>query len=239
LLRRALGRSGYRAGTLRTLAMESDRATASRLIRVLLVDDHPAVRDGLALLLALEDIEVCAEAGGTAGALACIERNRPDLAIVDLSLDGEDGLTLIADLRQRGMPVLVYSMHRDVRHVRSAVAAGARGYVTKRELPCVLVDAIREVAAGQRFVSPSAAAALADSVTEDAANDAVSKLSSNERKVYELLGQGEGTYEIAAALRISNHTVESYYERMKLKMNVSGMHDLRRHAFEYFQKHTG
>lgn len=206
-------------------------------IRVLLVDDHPAVRQGLALLLAPEGIVVCGEAAGRAETLASLEKHRPDVAIVDLSLDGEDGATLIADLHQRSVAVLVYSMHNDAHHVERAFAAGALGYVAKRELHNVLVQAIREVAAGRRFVCPVAAAALAERLTESSA-DGVAKLSPNERKIYDLLGHGADTFEIAAALRISNHTVESYYTRILIKLDLKSMHELHRHAIDHLQRHT-
>src|SRR5512135_590234 len=143
-----------RTGSFRRSAMDSGDVNSSPPIRVLLVDDHPAVREGLALLLAPEGIEVCAEAGGRADALARVEERRPDLAIVDLSLDGEDGLALISDLHGRAVPVLVYSMHTGARRVGSAFEAGALGYVTKRAFHGILVQGIREVAAGRRFVSP-------------------------------------------------------------------------------------
>jgi DNA-binding NarL/FixJ family response regulator len=217
--------------------MHSCRMTASQAIRVLLVDDHPAVCEGLALLLAPEGIVVCAEASRRAEALMHWEKRRPDVAIVDLSLDGEDGLAVIADLHRRGMPVLVYSMHSDAHHVGSAIAVGARGYVTKRELHGVLVRGIREVAAGRRFLSPVAAAALAESLTEPS-GDGTGKLSGHERRVYELLGGGADTYDIAAALGITNHTVESYYSRILIKLDLAGMHELRRHAIAHLQKHT-
>lgn len=216
--------------------MDSSHVISSPPIRILVVDDHPAVRQGLAYMLASEGLEVCAEAGGRAGALAQVEESRPNLAIVDLSLEDEDGLTLIADLHQRCVPVLVYSMHNDAGRVSRAFAAGALGYVTKREFQGVLVQAIREVARGRRFASPIAAAALADSVTASATDDVVQKLSAHERKVYELLGRGQDTFEIAAALHVSNHTVETYYERIKVKLNLSGMHDLRRQTIDRFQK---
>jgi DNA-binding NarL/FixJ family response regulator len=218
-------------------ATQSKRAADAPRIRVLLVDDHPAVREGLALLLASEDIVVGGEAGGRTDALACVEKRRPELAIVDLSLDGEDGLGLVADLHQRGLPVLVYSMHNDPRHVQAAIAAGALGYVTKREFHGVLVQAVREVVAGRRFVSPTAAAALAESVTESSAAG-VEKLSAHEHQVYELLGQGADTLDIAAALGITSHTVESYYSRILIKLELNGMHELRRHAIAHMQKHT-
>ncbi len=216
--------------------MDSNHVTSSPSIRILVVDDHPAVRQGLVFMLSSEGIEVCAQAGGRADALARVEESRPNLAIVDLSLEGEDGVALIADLRARDLPVLVYSMHNDATRVGSAFSAGALGYVTKRELQPVLVQAIREVARGRRYASPVAAAALAEGMTAAPADDAVQKLSAHERKVYELLGRGADTFDIAAALCVSNHTVESYYERIKVKLNLSGMYQLRRQAIDRFQK---
>jgi len=216
--------------------MDTRHVSSSPAVRIVVVDDHPAVRQGLAFMLASEGIQVCAEASGRAEALARVGERRPDLAIVDLSLEEEDGLPLIADLDRRGLPVLVYSMHNDAGRVSRAFAAGALGYVTKRELQGVLGEAIREVARGRRFASPIAAAALAEGLAADPAGDAVRKLSAHERKVYELLGQGQDTFNIAAALHVSTHTVESYYERIKIKLNLGGMHELRRHAIDHFQK---
>ncbi len=203
---------------------------ASARIRVLLVDDHPAVREGLALLLALHGIDVGGEAGGRAEALACVEERRPDLAIVDLTLDAEDGTALIAELGARKVPALAYSMHRDARHVEGAFAAGALGYVTKREPHEVLLKAIHEVAAGRRFVSPAAGVALSEHVSQAGGPAGVHELSRQEREVYQLLGRGEGTHEIAAALNISTRTVESYYARMLVKLGLNGMQALRQHA---------
>lgn len=217
--------------------MDSDHLTGSRPIRILLVEDHPAVRHGLALLLASEGMEVCAEAGG-ASALARVKDRRSDVAMVDLSLDGEDGLTLVRDLHQRAVPVLVYSMHNDPGHVGGAFAAGALGYVTKRELDGILVQAIREVAAGRRFVSPDAAVALAESLKSTPPADVFEKMSLQEREVYQLLGRGESPSEIAVALHISTRTAESYCVRIQAKLNLNGMHELRHHAIDYFQNHT-
>lgn len=218
-------------------AAQSRPTKGAPRLHVLLVDDHPAVREGLGLLLTPEGIEVCGEAAGRGDALAVLAMRRPDLAIVDLSLDGEDGVALIAELTQRGIPVLVYSMHNDPLHVRSALAAGALGYVTKRVLHGVLVQAIRDVAAGRRFVSPVAAAALAETVKESSGVD-VERLSPHEHRVYELLGQGADTFDIAAALHISHRTVESYYSRILVKFNLNGMHELRRHAIAHLQQRT-
>ncbi len=219
--------------------MDPDRLNGSPPIRILLVDDHPAVRRGLALLLGSEGMDVYAEAGGRVLALARVEERHPDLAIVDLSLDGEDGLTLVADLRQLDVPVLVYSMHNDARRVGGAFAAGARGYVTKRELDGVLVQAIREVAAGRRFVSPDAAVGFGETLNgTPPGDDAFDKLSPQERVVYQLLGRGEGIAEIAVALQISTRTAESYCARIRVKLSLNGMYELRRHAIDHFQKHA-
>ncbi|MFB3828563.1 MAG: response regulator [Bryobacteraceae bacterium] len=200
------------------------------------MDDHPVVRQGLAVLLRSEDIGLPVEAGGLADALAHVEEHRPDLAIVDLSLEGEDGLPLVADLHKRAVPVLVYSMHGDLHRVVDAFSAGALGYVTKRELASVVLQAIREVMAGRRFVSPGAAAALLETVTASRDDTSVDKLSPRERAVYELLGRGDGPSAIAAALHISPHTVESYFERILVKLSVNGMQELRRHAARHQQK---
>ena len=209
--------------------------TAAGAIRIVVVDDHPAIRQGLALLLAPVRIEVAAEAAGLAEARLRVRECRPDLAVVDLSLDGEDGTTLIADFRTWNVPVLVYSMHKDARHVEAAFAAGALGYVTKGELHDVLVQGIREVAAGRRFVSPTAAFAVVDqAVAPSSAEDGgVQGLSRQEHEVYQLLGRGEGTCEIAAAMGISARTVQSYYARILVKLGLNGMYALRQHAISH------
>ena len=214
--------------------MGSDEAS---VIHILVVDDHPAVRQGLALLLAPEGICVCAEASGQAEALKALAEAKPDLALVDLSLGGESGESLVTDLREREVPSLVYSMHDDARHVEDAFAAGAVGYVTKRESHGVLVEAIREVAKGHRFVSPNAAIALADHAAGHQSHTGGRELSDQERQVYRLLGEGEGTIEIASAMGISARTVESYYARIMEKLNVEGMRDLRRNAISHLRDH--
>jgi len=217
--------------------MSNNEPTTSSPIRILLVDDHPAVREGLGLLLAAEGICVCGEASGQAEALRSLAEARPDLALVDLSLGSEYGATLVTELCAREIPSLVYSMHEDIHHVESAFAAGARGYVTKRELQGVLVLAIREVAQGRRFVSPNAAIALADHIAGTRSHNGERELSDQERQVFHLLGEGEGTIEIAAAMCIKTRTVESYYARIMDKLGIEGMHDLRHYAINHSRDH--
>ena len=218
--------------------MSSGHAGETAPIRILVVDDHPAVREGLAILVSSQGMEVCAEAGTRIEALARVKESRPDLAIVDLSLDREDGLLLIANLKADGVPVLVYSMHSDLQHVEGAFAAGALGYVTKSEFRGVLAEAIHKVCAGRRFVSPRASVTLAERLAGSQACGTAAALSAKEQEVYDMLGKGEGTFEIAAAMGISTHTVESYYARIQLKLGLEGMYKLRRHAIDHFRRQS-
>ena len=127
---------------------------------ILLVDDHAAVRHALALTLADEGAGEYREAAGREEALAAASSARPDLALVDLSPGTDDALQLVAELCARNVPVLVCSMHEDAGHVRRALAAGARGYITKREAPRELARAVRDVLEGWMLISPRAAEGL-------------------------------------------------------------------------------
>ncbi len=128
--------------------------------RILLVDDHTAVRHGLALVLAEEGVGVCREAAGRAEALAAAADEPPDLALVDLSPCTEESLQLVAELCARNIPVLVCSTHEEPSYVRRALAAGARGYITKREAPGELAHTARDILDGWLLVSPRAADGL-------------------------------------------------------------------------------
>ncbi len=213
--------------------MKKERLNHSSSISVVVVDDHPAVCQGLGLLLEPEGIRVCAEAASRAEALACVEKCRPSLAVVDLSLGDEDGAALVSELHELALPALVYSMHEDGPHIQGAFAAGALGYVTKREIREILVQAIHEVAAGRKFVSPRAAVALANHVTATEIDAACDELSNQEREVYRLLGDGQGATEIAIIMSISPRTVESYFDRILVKLGLNGMRELRRHAISH------
>ncbi len=124
---------------------------------ILLVDNHPVVREALAKLLDGEGLGVSAQANGRKEALAQIASNRPDVALVDLSLDDGDGLDLVTDLHELGIPVLVCSTHEEPEYVKRALAAGARGYITKREANRDLARAVRDVLKGWLLISPRAA----------------------------------------------------------------------------------
>ena len=203
--------------------------------RVFLADDHPAVREGLTLRLLQEGFVVCGEAENRATLLAGIDASRADIALVDLTLCDENGLDLIADLRVRNIPVLVYSMHEDAETVRLALERGASGYVAKRETSAVLVDGVRRTLAGERFLSPRVAAALAASPAQAAAAGPAGGLSDRERQTLALLAQGEGNVEVAAALGVSVRTVESYCARILVKLDLDGMKALRKYAICRFK----
>jgi DNA-binding NarL/FixJ family response regulator len=199
-------------------------------VRVFLVDDHPAVRQGLALLLAQDAHTVCGEAETSAEFLSRIGDAQADIALVDLSLGEESGLDLLEELRRRKIPALIYSMHEDCSTIEKAFAHGADGYVTKREVSSVLFTAISEALSGRRYVSPRAAQSLASRIL--APEDAGEGLSQREEQILDMLGKGETSADIAAALRISVRTVETYYARIIEKTGFSGMKELRKHAIQ-------
>ncbi len=217
--------------------MVDDQSPSAAVVRIVIADDHPAVCQGLKLLLEPEGIVVCDKAGGRGEALAQVKAHRPDLVLVDLSLGDDNGIDLVGDLQDLGVPALVYSMHEDVHYVKAALAAGARGYVTKREVHRMLVQAIGEIVAGRRFVSPRAALALVDQIGMERTDTPKPELSGQEQNVYRLMGRGEGTSQIAHALKISVRTVESYYSRIMAKLDLETVRDLRCHAIDHYRKH--
>jgi DNA-binding NarL/FixJ family response regulator len=198
-------------------------------IRLFMVDDHPAVREGLRLLLEQHGVVICGEAGDATTALAGIPAASPDLVMVDLSLGTESGLPLLRALAGAlpRVPLLVYSMHEDAFHVEQAFAAGASGYVTKREISALLTLAIGELLAGRRYSSPRVQEVLGSAPSEPTK---VEPLSPRELLVYRLLGEGYGAPAIAGELGVTRRTVDSYFARILEKFHVHGMEALRRRA---------
>jgi DNA-binding NarL/FixJ family response regulator len=203
----------------------------SDLARILLIDDHPAVRFGLAQLLSLDNHHICGEAGNRAEMLPLLEAGAIDLTLLDLFLGDENGLDLLDDLRQRNIPVLVYSMHEDASIIRQVFARGAQGYVCKREVSDSLREAVRVVLRGERHVSPLAAQNLARDVIGAQESENLA-LSERELQILELFSQGCANQEVAEKLTISVRTVESYCARVIEKLELGGMRDLRRYAIQ-------
>jgi DNA-binding NarL/FixJ family response regulator len=204
--------------------------------RIFLVDDHPAIRQGLAVFFRQEGLVVCGEAENMEQTLQTLTNARPDLVLVDLTLKGENGLDLIEKLHSCGVKSIAYSMHDDARHIELAFTSGALGYVTKRELVTTLLDAIAEALAGRRYVSPVAARILADKLISGEPGIPVNRLSEREVMVFRRLGEGDATADIAGRMHISVSTVETYYARIIEKMGFSGKKELRRQAIQYIKK---
>ena len=209
---------------------------AKDTVSIFLVDDHPAVRQGLKLLLLEEGYIICGGATGGKEALQQNELCRADLVLLDLSLGEENGLAFIAELREQGTAVLVYSMYEDADTIEKAFAEGANGYVTKREGSDTLLQAVSDVLAGQRSISPRAAQSLANKVLSPSTAPCISLLSQREQQILTMLGQGDSTADIAVYFDISVRTVETYYTRIIDKLQLSGMKALRRHAIQNGQQ---
>jgi DNA-binding NarL/FixJ family response regulator len=203
--------------------------------RVLLVDDHPVVRSGLAGLLQDEGFDVVGIASTEGEALELLARAPTDLAVVDLTLEHGSGFDVLATLQKRfpATSTVVYSVHEDGNQVRRALEAGAKGYVTKREDPEVLVQCLRRVRSGERFLSPRAARGMADALAKGPSSNPEQVLSPQELQVYGLTGRGLSAQGIAEQMDISVRTVETYYGRILTKLNLPGRRELRQHATEW------
>lgn len=206
--------------------------------RILLVDDHLAVRQGLAVVLTSKGYVVAGESDSRKGALALLGQTRFDLAVLDLTLKEGNGLDLLVDLKEFDIPALVYSMHESPATMQRALGCGAKGYVTKREEPAILLEGVERVLRGETYVRPSPA------TTQEAGNptEAASVeegLSRRERQILELMGQGEMNTEIAQILRISARTVETYYLRIMDKFGLATVKDLRKFAISRLRSDAG
>jgi len=215
------------------------RAGPAARSRVFVVDDHPIVRQGLALLINREpDLVVCGEAEEAQGALAAIEEMRPDILVVDISLHGPDGIDLVKAIRTRhaGLPVLVLSMHDESIYAERALRAGANGYIMKQEATERVLIAIRRILKGEVYLSDGAASRVVKQYVRGpgaARPSPVSDLSDRELEVFRLIGEGHGTREIADALRLSVKTVETYQTHIKEKLALRNARELVQHAIEW------
>lgn len=213
----------------------SDGKTGRTKRRILLVDDHPLLRQGIAQMVNDEpDLEVCAEAEDRPSAMEAVGRSAPDLAVVDLSLKDQSGIELIKDLRVRypEVQILVLSMHEESIYAERVLRAGARGYIMKREASDKVLVAIRRVLAGEVYVSAGVTRDLLERATgrKTEAPSALSVLSDRELEVLMLIGKGHGTRQIARQLQISTKTVEAHRANIKTKLNLSSGNELLQRA---------
>jgi DNA-binding NarL/FixJ family response regulator len=205
-------------------------------IRILIVDDHPVVRAGLAMTLGkAPDLSICGEAEGVRDALKLIPSARPDLLLVDLDLDGGNGLDLIREARESHpkVPILMLSMYPEATYAERALRAGARGYVMKSEHPDRLLAAIREVMAGGIAVSETLKTQVLLRMSGGKGKEeggTVASLSDRELEVFREIGQGRGTRQIAEKLCLSVKTVETHVTHIKRKLGLQSGTELQHRA---------
>ena len=204
-------------------------------IRILIADDHAVVAEGLKHLVeAQSDLEVVATVGDGREAVRVAKETEPDVVLMDLSmpeLNGADATRAIIDTRPE-CRVIVLSMYAEREYVRRALKAGATGYVVKRSAAKELVDAIRAVHSGQRYLSPRVADVVIDDYTGDGKADLLEKLSTREREVLQLLAEGRTGSEIAQRLSLSQKTVETYRARLVEKLGIRDVAGLVKFAIQ-------
>lgn len=204
---------------------------------VLIVDDHPILRDGIAQLIDREpDLETCAQAGGVDEALAVLASSTVQLAVVDLSLSGRSGFDLLRAVRQQYASVrsLVVSMHEESLYAERALRAGARGYIMKQEAPRKIVTALRTVRDGGIYLSDAMRSRLLERLVEpapDAAGSPFKGLTDRELEVLRLVGRGMKSGDIARTLMRSVNTVEAHRANIKRKLGLSSAAELARYAY--------
>ncbi len=210
-------------------------------IKILIVDDHPILRKGLAMVINQEqDLVVAGEAEDAQAALKMIDSVKPDLAIVDLSLPGIDGIELIKTmkLKYKDLPSLVVSMHDESIYAERALRAGARGYIMKQEAVEKVLVAIRRVVKGEIFVSDKITTKMLETLIlsdDKKVSSPVDLLSNRELTVFRLIGQGFKTSQIASELHLSVKTVESYRSHIKDKLKLDTGTDLMKYAIQWMQ----
>jgi DNA-binding NarL/FixJ family response regulator len=205
--------------------------------RVLLVDDHPIVREGMALLINREaDLEVCAAAEESNAALEAIDTLRPDLAIVDISLPGRDGLELLKLIRAKDpqVPVLILSMHGETTYAERALRAGANGYIMKQEATEKVLVAIRRILNREIYVSEQIANRMLRHLAgaQDRDRSPLDGLSDRELEVFRRMGEGQSTRQIAEELHLSVKTIETHQARLKEKLSLRSSRELVQYSIE-------
>jgi DNA-binding NarL/FixJ family response regulator len=208
-------------------------------MRVFLVEDHAVVRRGIAQLLGdAPDMEVCGEAQSVDEALDLIPSVKPDVALVDISLRGSNGIDLIKTLKAKYPHIvsLVLSMHTEPANVEKALRAGAKGYVTKDQADEVVIEALRRVHGGGMYLESHRSEEVLQRLMdgpEKGVKDRIAELSDRERDVFLMMGEGKDGREIANGLGVNLKTVETYRRRIRAKLDINSMSKLAHAAFEY------
>jgi DNA-binding NarL/FixJ family response regulator len=221
-----------------TVATKSSEVRTTKA-RVLLVDDHPIVRQGLGQLINEEaDLSVVSEAEDFQQALSALNDTPIDIAIVDISLKERSGIELIKEIRARKpeLPILVLSMHDESLHAERVLRAGAKGYIMKQEATEQVMNAIRRVLRGEVYLSERMASRMVNRLVagpQNVGGSPIERLSDREFEVFQMIGHGVGPSEIAEKLGLSVKTVETHRERIKEKLNLASGSELIRYAMQY------
>lgn len=219
-------------------------AAVSPRKRILLVDDHPFMRVGLATLIDRQpDLAVCGEAGNPVEAFRALEKVKPDLILTDLTMPGRSGVEFIKDLRaaEPEIAILVVSMHDEAVHAERALRAGARGYIMKEAGGENLLAAIRQVLRGEVYVSLKMSARILEGLSGARPRNSsspIEKLTDREFEIFQLIGQGKSTRDIAAQLHLSPKTVDVHRARIKEKLELTDVTALIRHAVRWVETQT-
>lgn len=207
--------------------------------RILIVDDHPLVRQGLTGLISTQpDFEICGEASGIVEAQELVATTRPDVAIIDLTLKDGNGIELIKLLKERcpELKMLVISMHDESLFAERALRAGAAGYVSKQEAIRTVVQAVRTILAGRLYLSPTMTERmvhLAVGVRGEGLSSPLERLTDREIEIFEMIGRGLTSRQIAQQLNLSPKTVETHRERVKEKLELKNTVELTTHAVQW------
>jgi DNA-binding NarL/FixJ family response regulator len=207
--------------------------------KVLLVDDHPILRAGLRRLIDAEsDMLVCGEAEEGPKAFELVGTLQPDIAVIDISLKGSNGIELIKNLKARypALPTLILSMHDESLYAERALRAGSLGYIMKEEAIEQVLTAIRKVLVGEIFLSEKMKAKMLQQMASGkgkTVNSPIETLTDRELEVFRLIGEGHSTRQIAGQLHLSVRTVEAYREYIKAKLNLKNATELVQHAFHW------
>ena len=218
----------------------AERSDLNRKTQVLVVDDHPIVREGVRHRIETHpDMVVCCEVGRASDAMDFLHRNPVDIAIVDIRLEGRSGIDLIKQIRVSNFdfPVLVLTIYEEVTYAQRVLAAGAQGYLLKSEPPGLIIYALRRLLTGEFFISRTMASKIFARIGGPGGIDnGVANLSDRELEVMEAIGRGQGTRQIADALSLSISTIETYKHRLKIKLGLDSAPELAAYAAAWVNK---
>lgn len=219
--------------------MNMERNGSTGIARVLIIEDHPLLRERLAELIERQgNMQVCGTTDNIADGLFLVQSTQPQLVVLDITLKGPSGLELIKEMaaQQLDVPILVLSMHEEMLYAERALRAGARGYISKQEPSEHILSAIRQVLLGQTYLSPQMTAKIVRTFSTGPSQLAgIAGLTDRELEVFELIGRGQTTRQIGIRLNLGASTVETYRARIKQKLNLENATQLSHEAVRWVQ----